>query len=145
MVKPAIIRGTEVQPVTPPGAGKESGWMKRIVYPPQAKTNGVFLGISEVNPGYSVHRWHRHTSDKGEGYQVTYPENFEEIYYIVRGDGLIQWKTEEGKIKEVKVGTGDAVVLPVDVVEHQLLNSGPEKMYVVFCGNPTPQVKFTPR
>jgi len=145
MANPVVIRGEEVQAVTPPGSGSESGWMKRIVYPSQIKTNGTFLGTSEVNPGYSVHRWHRHTSDKGEGYQVIYPENFEEIYYIVRGNGLIQWKTEEGTIQEEKVGTGDAIVLPVNVVEHQLLNSGSEKMFVVFCGNPSPQVQMTPR
>jgi oxalate decarboxylase/phosphoglucose isomerase-like protein (cupin superfamily) len=145
MVDLVIIKSAEVEPVPPPGAGKEAGWMKRVVYPPHAKTKGAFLGLAKVNPGYSVHRWHRHTSDKAKGYEVTYPENFEEIYHIIRGNGLIQWKTEEGKIKEKEVGAGDTILLPVDVVEHQLLNSGPEKMYVVFCGSPTPQVKITPQ
>ncbi len=143
MVDLVIIRSAEVDSVAPPGAGKEAGWMKRVVYPPHAKTRGAFLGVAEVNPGYSVHRWHRHTRDKAPGYEVIYPENFEEIYYVVRGSGLIQWKTEGGKIKEEKVGAGDTILLPVDVVEHQLLNSGPEKMLVIFCGNPTPRVKMT--
>jgi mannose-6-phosphate isomerase-like protein (cupin superfamily) len=121
--------------IAAPG-GKEAGWMKsRHPHRKQKQFR---------SQRYSVHRWHRHTSDKAKGYEVTYPENFEEIYHLIRGNGLIQWKTEEGKIKEQEVGAGDTILLPVDVVEHQLLNSGPEKMHVVFCGNPTPQVKITP-
>ncbi len=101
------------------------------------------MGVSEVNPGYSIHRWHRHTSDKAEGYSVTYPESFEEIYHIIRGTGVIQWKTGGGKISEKPVGPGDTLWFPAGVVEHQLLNNGPEKMYIVFCGSPTPQVTTT--
>jgi len=141
MVDPVIIRGAEVNSVPPPGAAsKEAGWMKRIVYPPHALTKGTFMGVSEINPGYSIHRWHRHTSDKAEGYEITYPKNFEEVYHIVRGTGVIQWKTDGEKISEKPVGPGDTLWFPADVVEHQLLNSGKEKMYIVFCGSPTPKV-----
>ena len=101
------------------------------------------MGVSEVNPGYSIHRWHRHVTDKAEGYQVVYPENFEEVYHIIRGSGVIQWKPEKGGMREEKVKAGDTVFLPVDVVEHQLLNTGTEKMYLVFCGSPTPRVTLT--
>lgn len=144
MVDVVVIRAGDV-PATPPpgGGGKEAGWMKRIVYPPHATTKGAFLGVSEVNPGYSVHRWHRHTSDKAPGYEVTYPKDFEEIYHIIRGSGVIQWKTEDGKTREEKVNAGDTILLPVDVALHQLLNTGTEKMYVVFCGSPTPKVTLT--
>jgi mannose-6-phosphate isomerase-like protein (cupin superfamily) len=138
-----IIRSGDVESTPPPAHGKEAGWIKRIVYPPHVKTKGLILGVSEVNPGFAVHRWHRHVSDKAEGYEVVYPKDFEEVYYIVEGSGLMQWKTETGEIEEEKVSGGDAVFLPVDVVEHQLLNRGTEKMVVVFCGYPTPQVTLT--
>ncbi|MFH1335582.1 MAG: hypothetical protein ABII96_03610 [Candidatus Zixiibacteriota bacterium] len=144
MVDVQIIRSKDVEATPPPGAeGKHQGWMKRIVYPPHATTKGSFFGVAEVNPGYSVHRWHRHISDKAEGYEVIYPKDFEEIYHIVSGSGVIQWKPEGDKIKEEKVTAGDTILLPVDVVEHQLLNSGSEKMFIVFCGSPTPKVTLT--
>ena len=144
MVDVVIIRSEDVKSTPPPGAsGKDAGWVKRIVYPPHANTKGSFMGVSEINPGYSIHRWHRHVTDKAEGYEVIYPKDFEEIYHIVRGSGVIQWKTEEGKIREQKVSAGDTMLLPVDVAEHQLLNTGTEKMFIVFCGSPTPRVTLT--
>ncbi len=36
--------------------------------------------------------------EKAEGYEVKSPENFEEIYYIIRGAGVMQWKAEDGRI-----------------------------------------------
>ena len=143
MVGVKIVRSEDVKSSPLPGVKeKEAGWIKRIAYPPQVPTKGPFLGCAEVQPGYSVHRWHRHTRDEGEGFVVVYPKGFEEIYYIVSGSGVIQWKTDEGKIQEEKVGAGDAIFLPVDVTEHQLLNSGNEKMFVVYAGSPPPQVTF---
>jgi quercetin dioxygenase-like cupin family protein len=44
---------------------------------------------------------------------------------------------------EEKVSAGDTIFLPVNVAEHQLLNNGTEKMFVIFCGSPTPKVKLT--
>ena len=144
MVDVKIIRSGDAESKPLPGAsGKDEGWIKRVVYPPHALTKGLFMGVSEFNPGYSVHRWHRHIRDKAEGYEVVYPKDFEEIYYIVSGSGVAQWKTEDGQIKEEKVSAGDTIFLPVDVAEHQLLNNGAEKMVVVFCGNPTPKVTLT--
>jgi len=139
-----VIRAEDVKPTPPPGeSGKEAGWVKRIVYPPHAETKGAFMGIAEINPGYSVHRWHRHVTDKAEGYEVVYPKDFEEIYHIIRGNGVIQRKVGEGQIIEEKVSAGDTIFLPAGVVEHQLLNNGTEKMYLVFCGTPTPRVTLT--
>jgi len=144
MVGVKSFRSAEVKSSPLPGVKeKEAGWIKRVVYPPQVSTKGPFLGCAQVQPGYSVHRWHRHTRDEGEGFVVVYPRGFEEIYYIVSGSGVIQWKTDEGKIEEEKVGAGDAIFLPADVTEHQLLNSGKEKMFVVYAGSPPPQVTFT--
>ena len=105
------------------------------------KPRGYFSGSAEFNPGYPVHRWHTHTEDKAEGYEVVYPENFEEIYYIIRGAGVMQWKAVDGQIiKEEKVTAGDTIFMPVGIVEHQLFNNGNEKIVIVFCGYPTAKV-----
>jgi len=139
-----IVRSDEVESVLIPGTTeKEAGWLKRIMYPPRVNTKGSFLAVVEVSPGYSPHRWHRHARDKYEGYEVIYPKDFEEIYYIVRGSGVVQRKTEDGKIQEEKVSAGDSIFFPADVPEHQLLNTGTEKMFVVACGSPPPQVNLT--
>jgi oxalate decarboxylase/phosphoglucose isomerase-like protein (cupin superfamily) len=144
MVDVIVIKSGDIKSTPLPGSSrKEEGWMKRIVYPPQVITKGSFLGAGEVNPGYSFHRWHRHTSDKAEGYEIVYPKNFEEIYYVASGNGVVQWKTEDGKINEEKVTAGDTIFLPADVAEHQLFNSGSEKMFVVFCGSPMPKVTLS--
>ena len=44
--------------------------MRRMVYPHTVGTKQLFFGIAEINPGYSPHRWHRHTHDKAEGYEA---------------------------------------------------------------------------
>jgi mannose-6-phosphate isomerase-like protein (cupin superfamily) len=142
MAEPRIIRASEVESAQLPGARAEhAGWIKRILYPPNIETKGVFFGVAEFNPGHSVHRWHTHTEDKAEGYEVVYPENFEEVYYIIHGAGVMQWKGEEGQItKEEKVSAGDTIFMPAGIVPHQLFNNGTEKIVMVFCGYPTPEV-----
>jgi hypothetical protein len=57
-------------------------------------------------------------------------------YNSVKRNGVAQWKTEDGKIREEKVGPGDTLSLLGDVADHQLLNTGTEKS-IVFPGNPT--------
>ncbi len=141
MARIKIIRSQQIEAAPLPGVGVQSaGWIKRVIYPPHVITKGSFLGVSEFNPGYSVHRWHNHIRDQAEGFEVVYPDNFEEIYYIVSGSGVIQWKNPEGTIEEEKVGPGDAMFMPDRSVEHQLFNNGSEKMVVIYCGCPPPQV-----
>jgi len=145
MAEIKIIRSKDVCQAPLPGVkNAAAGWIKRVVYPPHVFTNGSFLGVAECMPGYYIHRWHTHTQDQADGYEVIYPPNFEEIYYIVSGHGVIQWKTAEGNIKEEEVGPGDALFMPAGVVEHQLFNNGKEKIIVIFCGYPTPKVTLVP-
>lgn len=93
MARIKIIRSQQIEAAPLPGVGVQSaGWIKRVIYPPHVITKGSFLGVSEFNPGYSVHRWHNHIRDQAEGFEVVYPDNFEEIYYIVSGSGVIQWE-----------------------------------------------------
>lgn len=139
-----IFRLDEIESQWVPGAaGPNEGWVKRMIYPPNVDTKDIFLAIFEINPGFSPHRWHTHTSFKSERYQVVYPEGFIEIYYIITGNGIVQWKTKDGKIEERKVGSGDSVYFPPGLPEHQLLNTGNEKIFLVACGSPTPKVTIT--
>ena len=95
MVEVKIVRSEDVKSSPLPGVKeKEAGWIKRIIYPPQVITKGPFLGCAEVQPGYSVHRWHRHTRDQGEGFVVVYPKGFEEIYYLEKARKMIFFKLE---------------------------------------------------
>lgn len=139
-----IFRSGDVESTSLPGAGGgNAGWIKRIIYPQNIITKGSFFGVAEANPGFSPHRWHRHISDKAEGYEVVYPKDFEEIYYIISGSGIVQWNTEDGRIEEEKVSAGDTIFFPVDVAKHQLFNNGTEKIVMVFCGSPTAKVTVT--
>jgi len=141
MKEPIIIRTANVEARRlPTETDMKGGWIKRVIYPPEVTTKGIFFGVSEFNPGYSGHRWHTHTSDRGPGYEVDYPETFEEIYYLASGRGVVQWKDENGAVKEVKVGPGDAIFFPMGIAQHQLLNDGDEKISLIFCGTPTAKV-----
>lgn len=134
MAQLKIIRSDEVQPQNIRGLGKEAGQVKKII-----TTEKLFFNVDEVSPGFSPHHWHRHTKYQAEGYQVEYPGDFEEIYFILGGRGVIQWKTESGELREQEVGPGDTIHMPADVVEHQLLNNGTEKIRLAVVGVPPPR------
>ena len=134
MTQPRIIKSDDVQPQNIRGQPKEAGQIKRIV-----ATEKLFFNVDEVSPGFSPHRWHQHTKYTHDGHTVEYAPDFEEIYFIVSGRGVIQWKTESGEIGEQAVGPGDTIHLPADVVEHQLLNNGTERIRLVVVGVPPPR------
>ena len=134
MAQLKIVRSDEVQPQNIRGQGKEAGQIKRIL-----ATEKLFFNVDEVSPGYSPHHWHRHTKYKTEGYEVEYPADFEEIYFILSGRGVIQWKTASNEISEQAVGPGDTIHMPPDVVEHQLLNNGSEPIRMAVVGVPPPR------
>jgi mannose-6-phosphate isomerase-like protein (cupin superfamily) len=134
MAQLKIVRSDEVQPQNIRGLGKEAGQIKRII-----ATDKFFFNVDEVSPGFSPHHWHTHTKYKAEGYEVEYPGDFEEIYFILSGRGVIQWKTEKGEIREEAVGPGDTIHMPPGVVEHQLLNNGTEKIRLAVVGVPPPR------
>ena len=117
--------------------------VEEFVWPPGVRkiitTEKLFFNVDEVSPGFSPHHWHTHTKYKAEGYEVEYPVDFEEIYFILSGRGIIQWKTESGEIREQEVGPGDTIHMPPGVVEHQLLNNGTEKVRLAVVGVPPPR------
>jgi oxalate decarboxylase/phosphoglucose isomerase-like protein (cupin superfamily) len=134
MAQLRIVKSDEVQAQNIRGFGKEAGQIKRMV-----ATEKFFFNIDEVRPGFSPHHWHRHTKYTTEGYEVEYPPDFEEIYFILSGRGVIQWKSDSGEIQEQQVGPGDAIHMPPDVVEHQLLNNGTETIRLAVVGVPPPR------
>lgn len=134
MAQLRIVRSDEVQPQNIRGLGKEAGQIKKII-----ATEKLFFNVDEVSPGFSPHHWHTHTKYKAEGYEVEYPGDFEEIYFILSGRGVIQWKAGSGEIREQEVGPGDTIHMPAGVVEHQLLNNGTEKIRLAVVGVPPPR------
>jgi mannose-6-phosphate isomerase-like protein (cupin superfamily) len=129
-----IIKPDDVQPQNIRGQSKEAGQVKRII-----ATEKFYFNVDEVSPGFSPHSWHRHTRYRAEGVEVEYPADFEEIYFILSGCGVIQWKTESGEISEQEVAAGDTIYMPPGVVEHQLLNNGTEKIRLAVVGVPPPR------
>jgi oxalate decarboxylase/phosphoglucose isomerase-like protein (cupin superfamily) len=134
MAQLKIIKSGEVQSQNIRGFGKEAGQIKKIV-----ATEKFFFNVDEVSPGFSPHHWHTHSKYKAEGYEVEYPGDFEEIYFILSGRGVVQWKTASGEIQEQEVESGDTIYMPPDVVEHQLLNNGTEKIRLAVVGCPPPR------
>jgi uncharacterized cupin superfamily protein len=136
MAQLKVIKSDAVQPQNIRGHGEEAGKIKRIV-----ATEKLFFNIDEVSPGYSPHHWHKHDGYTFGGQKVEYPADFEEIYYILSGQGVVQWKTDSGKVEEQQVGPGDTIHFPADVVEHQLLNNGSENIRLAVVGVPPPTKK----
>ena len=131
MAQLKIITADEIQPENIRGFGKEAGQVQRIL-----ATEKFFFNIDEVSPGHSPHHWHRHVKYKTETHEVDYPADFEEVYYVLSGQGVVQWKTDSGDIHEQQVGPGDTIFMPADVVEHQLLNNGSETIRIAVVGVP---------
>ena len=129
-----IVRSDEVEPQNIRGFGREAGQIRRVI-----ATEKFFFNVDEVSPGFSPHHWHRHTKYRTGNLEVEYPADFEEMYFILSGKGVIQWKTQSGEIREQAVGPGDAIHMPPDVVEHQLLNNGSEKIRLAVIGVPPPK------
>lgn len=141
MPTPYVINSLDVEPSNLPAEEETSaGWIKRLIYPQAIETKGIFFGQAEVRPGHAAHRWHSHDRDEAPGYEVTYPDTFEEIYFIISGQGVVQWKDDQGKVLEKKVGPGSVMFFPARMGPHQLLNDGHETIRMVFCGTPSPTV-----
>jgi mannose-6-phosphate isomerase-like protein (cupin superfamily) len=129
-----IVRSDAVPAQNIRGLPKEAGQIKRVI-----ATSKLFFNVDEVNPGFSPHSWHRHTKYRSEGVEVEYAADFEEIYFILSGTGVVQWKSESGEVRSQSVGPGDVIHMPADVVEHQLLNDGAEPIRLAVVGVPPPK------
>ncbi len=129
-----IVKANAVAPVNIRGLPKAAGQIKRIV-----ATENFFFNVDEIAPGYSPHHWHRHDHYVHDGVKVEYPADFEEIYFVLSGNGVIQWKSAAGDVLEQQVGPGDTIHMPPGVIEHQLLNNGTEPIRIAVVGVPPPK------
>jgi mannose-6-phosphate isomerase-like protein (cupin superfamily) len=134
MAQLKIIRADDVKPQNLRGLPPEAGQIKRVIV-----TEKLHVNVDEVSPGHSPHHWHRHTKYTAEGVEVEYAADFEEIYFVLSGRGVMQWKSESGEVQEQEVGPGDTIHMPAGVVEHQLLNNGSERLKIVVVGVPPPK------
>ena len=133
-IKVVRLADVEQDPILDADAG--AGYMKRIIYPHKVPAKGFAFGFAEVPPGKSLHRWHKHTGDKVQGIEVVYHPDFEELYFIIKGSGAVQWKEADGTVGEKSVGERDTILFCEGVPEHQVLNTGSENMLLVFVGCP---------
>lgn len=134
MAQLKVIKLDDIKSQNIRGLGKEAGQIKKVL-----TTDKFFFNIDQINPGFSPHHWHTHTKYRAEGVEVEYPADFEEIYFVLGGRGVIQWKTASGEVSEQAVEPGDTMFMPAGVVEHQLLNNGTEPIRIAVIGVPPPR------
>jgi oxalate decarboxylase/phosphoglucose isomerase-like protein (cupin superfamily) len=85
--------------------------------------------------------FHRHTSEVVGDVELSYADDFEEFYYVVAGEGAMQWRPADGTLRETPVAAGDAVYFPPDVVEHRIVNTGRGTLAVLYGGSPPATVR----
>lgn len=139
MAEPRLVRATEALDHPLHGGGR----IRRLLYPANAGTRQLFLGIATVPPGEAPHVFHRHATEVVGDLRLTYAPEFEEFYFVVSGAGLMQWREHDGApVTEAAVAAGDAVYMPPGVMEHRIFNPGPEVLQVLYGG--TPPAAVTP-
>ena len=135
-MEPIIVRKSESTKVKWPGGGE--GWV--LASPSLCATAFLYAGIEYVKPGESPHRWHSHDYDKGDKFEVIYPKDFEEVYIIIEGQGILYYDVDGRKVHK-KVDEGDAVFFPHGMAKHELVNTGTKTMILVFAGAPPPTIR----
>ena len=136
MDKIKVVKLEDVESDTLPDGEEGVGYLKRIIYPHKIPAKGFAFGFGEVPPGQSLHRWHKHTGDKAKGLEVIYAAGFEELYFIIKGSGAVQWKEPNGEVREKNVGERDTILFCDGVPEHQVLNTGSDDMLIAFVACP---------
>ncbi|MCP5367476.1 MAG: cupin domain-containing protein [Hyphomicrobiales bacterium] len=118
------------------------GAITRLIYPDTAGSRKLFIGLADVAPGQAPHVFHRHDREVVGDRELAYADDFEEFYFVVSGRGTMQWIDETGATVEQPVAAGDAVYMPVGVMSHRILNTGDERLTVLYGG--TPPARITP-
>lgn len=116
------------------------GAIRRAIYPDTTGSRALFLGLAEFGPGTAPHVFHRHgtevVGEAGHRRRLTYAADFEEFYFVVDGNGELQWRLDDGTQHARAVRAGDAVYFPPGVVEHRVFNTGTATMRVLYGGTP---------
>ena len=137
MEEPRIMRAEdgELHPLHGDGA------IRRLIYPHTVGSQKLFIGIAEVGPGEAPHVFHRHGTERIGDIELSYADDFEEFYFVVEGAGSMQWKLEDGTLREAPVEAGDAIYMPIDAMEHRVFNSGTGPMRVLYGGTPPASIR----
>lgn len=121
------------------------GAIRRVIYPDLAGSRQLFLGLAEFGPGTAPHVFHRHGTEvvgaPGQRRRLSYAPEFEEFYFVVEGEGEMQWRLDDGSQHGEPVRAGDAVYFPPGVVEHRIFNTGGGTMRVLYGGTPPAAVE----
>ena len=136
MTKPLIVKGKDA----PLHKLHGDGAIKRLIYPATVGSEKLFVGVAEVEPGEAPHVFHTHGKEKIGDIELEYDSEFEEFYYVVTGNGSMQWRTDDGTLHEQAVNAGDAIYMPPGVCEHRIFNSGGTRLTVLYGGTPPARI-----
>lgn len=121
------------------------GTLWRAIYPELTGSRRLFVGLAEFAPGTAPHVFHRHGTEEvgapDARRQLTYAADFEEFYFVVEGEGEMQWRFANGRERREPVCAGDAVYFPPGVVAHRVFNTGTRAMKVLYGGTPPARVE----
>ena len=113
------------------------GAITKLIYPENVGSVNFFCGMAEIPPGSFAHVFHRHAVEVHGNTQIAYSPDFEEFYFVHIGEGTMQWREDENsELFEQPVAAGDCIYMPPGVVEHRMLNTGEETMFLLYGGTP---------
>lgn len=116
------------------------GRLKKIIYPNTAGSKKLFLGIAVVPPGEAAHVFHKHEREMHGDRVLEYADDFEEFYFIVCGNGKMQWQIAGEELHESSVEAGDAIYMPIGTCKHRVVNDGDVVMEVLYGGTPLAKI-----
>lgn len=136
MSEPRIMRASEAKPHDLHGDGR----IFRLIYPGTVGSKQLFVGLAVVPPGEAPHVFHTHGVEVVGDTRLEYAPDFEEFYYVVEGNGQMQWKHADGEIAQTPVSAGDSIFMPPGCLAHRIFNSGQSVMRVLYGGTPPARV-----
>ena len=118
-VKVVKFRDVEpAKPITDKGAGSR---VRRLITRDREGSDRLMLGVSIGDPYQEAISW-------------SY-DDFDEVYYVVSGEKLLQYEYSNGEKGEVRLGPGDACYLPRNV-KYTSWNPGNIPYVIVYALNP---------
>jgi mannose-6-phosphate isomerase-like protein (cupin superfamily) len=123
MKKPRVINVSDVVGYSPPG--DENSYVSRMLIDGQSVgSKNLIVNHFTLLPGHST-------------YLGRHPAPYEEVYYILAGEGVLVLGSEEAERYEVRPHT---IAYISDETDHQLINTGSEplEMLTLMPFHPTP-------
>lgn len=136
MVAPRIVKAEDAEVHSLHGDGK----IRRLVYPGTVGSERIFIGIADVGPGEAPHVFHKHGVEIHADVRLEYAPDFEEFYFVVEGEGRMQWYGDTGLLHEEPVSAGDAIYMPRDCDSHRIVNAGSSRLRVLYGGTPPARI-----